>query len=858
MATNPAVNAALLEWINDFPIPTKITSFDELSDGLVIWAFLRDIDPVYFANTLSTENQKLDYWLPKWQNLKSLYKEVTSYVRDECGKALPLHEKSTPNTKAIALWQDHSVEEATKLLKIILLAAISSPKTNHYLARMQTLSVAAQTSMVTIIQEVMEPGEQGTPSSFPGLQTTSPTDNPRTVNTDPELLFEERAGKLVVENEKLESDKKKLQTHLHELNRKLDSFQENNDELKYKLGKAEEELEGAKSASQESGPGAPSNLRRLEVRIQQQEDLISSQENETSSLRVEAEAQERKIKELQSTSKNIQLLQDQLDEIKVQRDTLAKKANAADRYKQKIQASQNLEQEARELRAEVEQLRSQSHLSGEQTQRAESLETTIEQYKKTLERVERDAAEVQMMKKRLERDYTSLSQKWETLVEQRARDQDTIGDLQDKLQELDTSAQNGSLGGSLEAELNGSSEGEKTKADLRLEIAKLRTDAQHARENGGGAQAVFLQNKLDDAERMSQTLEQRYLDACQEKLDLEAQIKAMAQDDIPEGYEAPSIQIRKLTHEAGSNSYVMKLRERFDQAAREASETQQKLSELEAELGDARRSISLKDADLNAVGKSELEALEELKRGHSLVSDELSTETQQLRKQVKELKGNLEQQQSLLNKTLLEKDAVQKMLSSNTDQVRHVEKDNSELRATYEILKASREGHREGTRSALEDRVIQLHESNEHNMIRLTKHGEVNAAFIAESETILPVLPPKPAATRPTQTKLNYTFPLQHIKKQNDIISELQSELERLRGADKDAVALAREQKLADQKDATQKELVNLQRENTLMASAWFDLSSRLQMNNVVLQRRSEPRSWLNKQRQVLNTPTRR
>ena len=46
-----------------------------------------------------------------------------------------------------------------------------------------------------------------------------------------------------------------------------------------------------------------------------------------------------------------------------------------------------------------------------------------------------------------------------------------------------------------------------------------------------------------------------------------------------------------------------------------------------------------------------------------------------------------------------------------------------------------------------------------------------------------------------------------------------------------------------------------LQRENKLMTSAWYDLSSRLQTNTVVLLRRSEPQSWLNKQRNAIHAP---
>lgn len=53
---------------------------------------------------------------------------------------------------------------------------------------------------------------------------------------------------------------------------------------------------------------------------------------------------------------------------------------------------------------------------------------------------------------------------------------------------------------------------------------------------------------------------------------------------------------------------------------------------------------------------------------------------------------------------------------------------------------------------------------------------------------------------------------------------------------------------------AAEQTIKNLQRENALIASAWYDLTSRLQSNHVVLQRRAEaPKSWLNKQRHLVN-----
>ena len=47
-----------------------------------------------------------------------------------------------------------------------------------------------------------------------------------------------------------------------------------------------------------------------------------------------------------------------------------------------------------------------------------------------------------------------------------------------------------------------------------------------------------------------------------------------------------------------------------------------------------------------------------------------------------------------------------------------------------------------------------------------------------------------------------------------------------------------------------------LKRENRLMATAFHDLSSRLQMSNVTLQRRSEPKSFLNRQRYAVDQAT--
>ncbi|EWG52761.1 hypothetical protein FVEG_11397 [Fusarium verticillioides 7600] len=101
------------------------------------------------------------------------------------------------------------------------------------------------------------------------------------------------------------------------------------------------------------------------------------------------------------------------------------------------------------------------------------------------------------------------------------------------------------------------------------------------------------------------------------------------------------------------------------------------------------------------------------------------------------------------------------------------------------------------------------------------------------------------------------------IEKLRARLRELREQLER---SETDRIDLQRKLKaahdgeaVAAQKAASDQIIRNLERENALISSAWYDLTSRLQSNHVVLQRRHEaPRSWLNKQRQMVNATPKR
>ncbi|KAK7398117.1 hypothetical protein QQX98_012523 [Neonectria punicea] len=102
-------------------------------------------------------------------------------------------------------------------------------------------------------------------------------------------------------------------------------------------------------------------------------------------------------------------------------------------------------------------------------------------------------------------------------------------------------------------------------------------------------------------------------------------------------------------------------------------------------------------------------------------------------------------------------------------------------------------------------------------------------------------------------------------KKISDKVAKLRARLleirQQLETSELEKIDLQRKVKAANdgeaaaaQKAASDQIIRNLERENALIATAWYDLTSRLQSNHVVLQRRQDaPRSWLNKQRQMVN-----
>lgn len=209
-----------------------------------------------------------------------------------------------------------------------------------------------------------------------------------------------------------------------------------------------------------------------------------------------------KVERNHVSSTRLQKLQDEIDELKVERDGLAKKANTVDKYKQKLQTSQDLEKDNELLRAEMEDIRQNTKSAGDIQEQLDNLQQTVDEYKEILPRIEQDRHELQMMKSQLEIDNAALAEKWEAANEQHTRDQDTIEELKVEFKNTESGAPSsvGAAGG-LEAELT-----ETTEKDSKLQVASLALIFSRYLNKSRQTQITKLESEIRDSFQNMSTL----------------------------------------------------------------------------------------------------------------------------------------------------------------------------------------------------------------------------------------------------------------------------------------------------------------------------------------------------------------
>lgn len=238
---------------------------------------------------------------------------------------------------------------------------------------------------------------------------------------------------------------------------------------------------------------------RLEIKLEEAEKLISSQEQQIEDARID---RERKNKELLSLKHNRDLeIQDRFKELEVENAALLKRANKMDHYEKKLAQQNTIERENTRLREQLDVLQENQKDYDKVHMENEVLKTTRSEYMKVLEGQENTITDLKNKILRLEDDLRLHADEIELGLERQRHDEKYISELQERLNSQSPEQPTGGL--SLEDELNASDNSpvhEPSPPSPQLEISRLKAELQVLKSNDGGKANAELRTALQKSQ----------------------------------------------------------------------------------------------------------------------------------------------------------------------------------------------------------------------------------------------------------------------------------------------------------------------------------------------------------------------
>ncbi|KAI0101916.1 hypothetical protein GGR51DRAFT_528917 [Nemania sp. FL0031] len=577
---------------------------------------------------------------------------------------------------------------------------------------------------------------------------------------------------------------------------RLDRLQDNYDELVRKHEELQDENEHLhKQIESEAGNF---DRHRLQRHLKENEALIANLENERNSL---VEERERLLKDkarLEAASHKADVLVDENQELKAKNEELSKKANMADNLRKKVEASKHLEAELTALRNDRMDLAKTYDQLTHANSKIETLKRESEAYASKMQGYEIDIANMRDQKLALVSQNQDMMIRLNELEQRSQLDEAVVKDLQEKVLMLDPSAvTDDSLLArptSLEDELNDSS----NMISMRnLEVQRLQAENAVLKNTiGSETDKGQLVQEMEDLRVSRQAIQDKY-------------------NDIFERFTVSQKQLDTLIQNMGEKGLVETLQACYDMAP----DTKWLMSDFFREEA---------YSNLRTQVLAEQSRSKQFERQLESIKQQLADKDRALL----EARGDLTAVEKSSVDALTELKSTDGMIASSLRAELEVE------RRKYKLLKDESEAMQKQLLTALIEKD-ELRRESEHANLELQKAADgqtVSTDYIKQSEKI------EKLRTRYKQLQQQY--------EQSDLKNrELERTLKSVRaGAEASA-----------QKAQTDQIIKNLERENATIASAWYDLSSRLQSNHIVLQRRTEaPKSWLNKQRQLINATPRR
>ncbi|PNS14459.1 Protein Hook 2 [Sphaceloma murrayae] len=785
----PNLPSALLSWLRALA-GAQIPSLSSLRDGHVLWALLLDIDPEYFsADTLpSSPSETASNWIPRWQNLKHIEKEVSGYVRDVCGVETGLGaEMGGGDLKKIAQGQGQDGEEdLIVLLKGILRAAMYSPRSNQRMGRVVVGLGAETAGIIAATMAAMEEGYAGEDveeeeDGRDGEAQDEDVFNVQVEHNSPAKGKGVDKGKEAERDLELEHEEKLIHAHriirqLEESNAKAAAELEDLRQEKARIEEAFDKLREDPS----SGGGKKREdeaLRELRDRSDEDRDYIAQIETELEAARTTAQSQERQLERLKLSGEAQQKLKDDLQLLRAERDDLLSKTRANENLRKKIQNLQDESKGSVTLREDLKNAQDQLAEMEKWKDRCEKLETSNRENMNIIANAEQEIFDMRTARKRLEHELRVLSQRYDVVRERQARDQEVIQDLETKLAGMERG----------EAEVNGAQglDSEMDKADRRPPTSRKVSIALP-----GTGDVAMLEDRLRSLTLRNKSLEEQYLDILSDKLGLETTLGDLNEGTEGNGEEKiPYLEQRKKLMAATEE--VRKLQESVYEMTSELASTKEKLLSIQEEAKSGLKSPTSDDESRRLDAGAEYAAL--------------SRSYGNLTKHSENLQAELAESKALLRYALLS--------------ARGIGMEDEELRRSkeWELVKQ------------LLDEVMRA--DNDEVVV------DVSNRLVSRIE----------------ESRSDGKKAAKELEQKEAELLALRKQLEEAQQMHRQELDAAREQASKSGTGLTkedEKAMAQLRRENQLMTSAWFDLTSRIQRDNVIVGRRREsPKSWLGKQR---------
>ena len=347
-------------------------------------------------------------------------------------------------------------------------------------------------------------------------------------------------------------------------------------------------------------------IKDLQARVDENETLIASQENQLEDYRVSKEKQERELNSLRPNAIRVKELDDEVKEMKSQNDALAKKANMVEHFQRKLEASNSIEKDNKVLRQRIDTLESNMKDYNETYQLSERRENTIGEYEKKFAAYELEFTNLNSEFTFWKSDSRQKDVEIETLKARQAADEKFIQELQEQISSGNPAppSPNSPAGGprnlTLEDEL---AQAPDSTPNYLLDISRLQAENQLLKSGSAGTTNATLRIDLEESERKCQRLAENLRDLTEQQAITQKQLEAVLKTSTHEKYVSAVDNAMKqgplkmLMVEFYRDNAIASIRDLERKATEELKITKTKLAEAQSQLTSHHRDLLATRAD---------------------------------------------------------------------------------------------------------------------------------------------------------------------------------------------------------------------------------------------------------------------